>query len=140
MLLLLKSILMYSSNLQPMLEDVKEEPCHKPAKVNRNKQRKSFTRNRTHIGQQRRRARTVSTCSDLPPSPPGDGLEPLLAETHDGEIPSAPESDVPPSHAPDTSPPQSSSPAPACRGGQKYPKTKKVQFFTSIFNEHYCSL
>ncbi|KAI7791814.1 inactive histone-lysine N-methyltransferase 2E isoform X2 [Triplophysa rosa] len=111
--------------IHPMLEDVKEEPCHKPAKVHRNKQRKSFSRNRTHIGQQRRRARTVSACSDLPPSPPGDGLEPLLAETHDGEMPLAPESDVPPSHAPDTSPPHSSSPAPVCRGGQKYPKTKK---------------
>uniref|UniRef100_A0A672RFA3 Lysine methyltransferase 2E (inactive) n=1 Tax=Sinocyclocheilus grahami TaxID=75366 RepID=A0A672RFA3_SINGR len=67
---------------------VKEEPCLKPAKVSRNKQRKSFSRNRTHIGQQRRRARTVSTCSDLPPSSPGDALEPLTTETHDGETPS----------------------------------------------------
>uniref|UniRef100_A0A673H4N2 Histone-lysine N-methyltransferase 2E-like n=1 Tax=Sinocyclocheilus rhinocerous TaxID=307959 RepID=A0A673H4N2_9TELE len=73
------------------LEVVKEEPCLKPAKVSRNKQRKSFSRNRTHIGQQRRRARTVSACSDLPPSSPGDTLEPLTTETHDGESPSAPE-------------------------------------------------
>uniref|UniRef100_A0A671R6X2 Lysine (K)-specific methyltransferase 2E n=1 Tax=Sinocyclocheilus anshuiensis TaxID=1608454 RepID=A0A671R6X2_9TELE len=91
-----------------------EEPCLKPAKVSRNKQRKSFSRNRTHIGQQRRRARTVSTCSDLLPSSPGDALEPLTTQTHDGETPSAPEADAPPG-----------SPAPPCRSGQKYPKTKK---------------
>ncbi|XP_073694983.1 inactive histone-lysine N-methyltransferase 2E isoform X3 [Garra rufa] len=111
--------------LPPMLEVVKEEPCLKPAKVSRNKQRKSFSRNRTHIGQQRRRARTVSTCSDLQPSSPGDTLEPLTTETHDGEMPSAPEADAPPPSAPDASPPQSGSPAPPCRSGQKYPKTKK---------------
>ncbi|XP_067248325.1 inactive histone-lysine N-methyltransferase 2E isoform X4 [Chanodichthys erythropterus] len=111
--------------LQPMLEVVKEEPGLKPAKVSRNKQRKSFSRNRTHIGQQRRRARTISTCSDLPPSSPGDALEHLTTETHDGETPSAPEAEAPPSHAPDTSPPHSCSPAPACRSGPKYPKTKK---------------
>ncbi|XP_026065628.1 inactive histone-lysine N-methyltransferase 2E isoform X4 [Carassius auratus] len=111
--------------LQPMIEVVKEEPCLKPAKVSRNKQRKSFSRNRTHIGQQRRRARTVSTCSDLQPSSPGDALEPLTTETQDGETPSAPEADAPPSHDPDTSPPHSSSPAPPCRSGHKYPKTKK---------------
>uniref|UniRef100_A0A8C1ME33 Lysine (K)-specific methyltransferase 2E n=2 Tax=Cyprinus carpio TaxID=7962 RepID=A0A8C1ME33_CYPCA len=70
---------------------LKDEPCLKPAKVSRNKQRKSFSRNRTHIGQQRRRARTVSACFDLPPSSPGDTLEPLTTETHDGETPSAPE-------------------------------------------------
>ncbi|KTF91537.1 hypothetical protein cypCar_00022279 [Cyprinus carpio] len=113
------------ATIQPMLEVVKDEPCLKPAKVSRNKQRKSFSRNRTHIGQQRRRARTVSACFDLPPSSPGDTLEPLTTETHDGETPSAPEADPPPIHAPDTSPPHSSSPAPTCRSGQKYPKTKK---------------
>ncbi|XP_056103461.1 inactive histone-lysine N-methyltransferase 2E isoform X2 [Rhinichthys klamathensis goyatoka] len=111
--------------LQPMLEVVKEEPGLKPAKVSRNKQRKSFSRNRTHIGQQRRRTRTVSACSDLPPNSPGEALEPLTAETLDGEMPSAPEVEAPPPHAPDTSPPHSGSPAPACRSGQKYPKTKK---------------
>ncbi|XP_056311534.1 inactive histone-lysine N-methyltransferase 2E isoform X2 [Danio aesculapii] len=111
--------------LQPMLEVVKEEPGLKPAKVSRNKQRKSFSRNRTHIGQQRRRARTVSTCSDLPPSSPGDPLEPLTAETQDIEMPVAPEADAPPMQLPETSPPHSGSPAPTCRSGQKYPKTKK---------------
>lgn len=38
--------------------------------MNRTKQRKSFSRSRTHIGQQRRRHRTVSMCSDIPPSSP----------------------------------------------------------------------
>lgn len=53
-------------------EQVKEETAIKPAaaKVNRTKQRKSFSRSRTHIGQQRRRHRTVSMCSDIPPSSP----------------------------------------------------------------------
>lgn len=111
--------------IQPLLEVVKEEPGLKPAKVSRNKQRKSFSRNRTHIGQQRRRARTVSTCSDLPPSSPGDTLEPLTAETQDIEMPVAPEADAPPTQPPETSPPHSGSPAPTCRSGQKYPKTKK---------------
>uniref|UniRef100_A0A3B4BYD1 Lysine (K)-specific methyltransferase 2E n=1 Tax=Pygocentrus nattereri TaxID=42514 RepID=A0A3B4BYD1_PYGNA len=110
---------------EPLLETVKEEPGQKPAKVNRNKQRKSFSRNRTHIGQQRRRTRTASACSDLPPGSPGDALEPLAGETQDGETPTAPEADAQPTSAPEASPPHSGSPAPTCRSGQKYPKTKK---------------
>ncbi|XP_053113381.1 inactive histone-lysine N-methyltransferase 2E isoform X4 [Hemicordylus capensis] len=53
-------------------EPAKEESASKPtpAKVNRTKQRKSFSRSRTHIGQQRRRHRTVSMCSDIQPSSP----------------------------------------------------------------------
>ncbi|NWX99835.1 KMT2E methyltransferase, partial [Nothoprocta ornata] len=53
-------------------EPAKEETATKPtpAKVNRAKQRKSFSRSRTHIGQQRRRHRTVSMCSDIQPSSP----------------------------------------------------------------------
>ncbi|ERE87775.1 inactive histone-lysine N-methyltransferase 2E isoform X1 [Cricetulus griseus] len=53
-------------------EQVKEETAIKPtpAKVNRTKQRKSFSRSRTHIGQQRRRHRTISMCSDIQPSSP----------------------------------------------------------------------
>nr|XP_058930471.1 inactive histone-lysine N-methyltransferase 2E isoform X4 [Kogia breviceps] len=53
-------------------EQAKEETASKPtpAKVNRTKQRKSFSRSRTHIGQQRRRHRTVSMCSDIQPSSP----------------------------------------------------------------------
>ncbi|CAM9367112.1 unnamed protein product [Lampetra fluviatilis] len=49
------------------------------AKVNRAKPRRSFSRNRTHIGQQRRRNRTTSGCSDHPPPSPdvgsGGGVE-----------------------------------------------------------------
>ncbi|XP_063304208.1 inactive histone-lysine N-methyltransferase 2E isoform X6 [Pelobates fuscus] len=63
-------------------EPVKEEPVSKPtpAKINRTKQRKSFTRSRTHIGQQRRRHRTVSTCSDIQPSSPDVEITPQHAE------------------------------------------------------------
>ncbi|XP_035383768.1 inactive histone-lysine N-methyltransferase 2E isoform X2 [Electrophorus electricus] len=109
----------------PLLETVKEEAGQKPAKVSRSKQRKSFSRNRTHIGQQRRRTRTASACSDLPPGSPTDTLEPLAGEMQDGETPLAPEAADPPANAPEASPPHSGSPAPPCRSGQKYPKTKK---------------
>jgi hypothetical protein len=73
---------------QPFLE-IKEEPgLLKPAKVKGHRNRKSFSRNRTHIGQQRRRTRTISACSDVPPSSPADGLgEPLGGEAPEGEEP-----------------------------------------------------
>ncbi|XP_040852223.1 inactive histone-lysine N-methyltransferase 2E-like [Ochotona curzoniae] len=60
------------SDAEATQEQAKEETTNKPtpAKVNRTKQRKSFSRSRTHIGQQRRRHRTVSMCSDLQPSSP----------------------------------------------------------------------
>ncbi|XP_044885834.1 inactive histone-lysine N-methyltransferase 2E isoform X1 [Mauremys mutica] len=60
------------SDTEFIQESAKEETATKPtpAKVNRAKQRKSFSRSRTHIGQQRRRHRTVSTCSDIQPSSP----------------------------------------------------------------------
>lgn len=60
------------SDADVVQEQVKEETAIKPtaAKVNRTKQRKSFSRSRTHIGQQRRRHRTVSMCSDIQPSSP----------------------------------------------------------------------
>ncbi|XP_053505790.1 inactive histone-lysine N-methyltransferase 2E isoform X2 [Ictalurus furcatus] len=105
----------------PLLEPVKEEVAQKAAKVSRNKQRKSFSRNRTHIGQQRRRTRTASACSDPPPASPGDALETqLMAETQDGETGAVPETEAPPSHSPDaTASPPHTSP------GHKYPKTKK---------------
>ncbi|XP_060759790.1 LOW QUALITY PROTEIN: inactive histone-lysine N-methyltransferase 2E [Neoarius graeffei] len=105
----------------PLLETVKEEAAQKAAKVSRNKQRKSFSRNRTHIGQQRRRTRTASACSDPPPASPGDALETqLMAETQDGETGAVPETEAPPTHPPDaTASPPHTSP------GHKYPKTKK---------------
>ena len=100
------------------------------AKVSRSKQRKSFSRGRTHIGQQRRRARTVSTCSDLQPGSPSDLLEPLSAdpgEVLEGPPIAAPEPEVAmPQCTPEASPPYSGSPAPMPRHANKYPKTKKV--------------
>ncbi|XP_070848435.1 inactive histone-lysine N-methyltransferase 2E isoform X1 [Chaetodon trifascialis] len=111
--------------MQPLLE-VKEEPGLKPAKVKGSRNRKSFSRNRTHIGQQRRRARTISACSDLPPGSPIESVEPLTNESPEGETPTAPEPEAISSQAPDTSPPHSSSPAPdRNRTGSKNFKTKK---------------
>uniref|UniRef100_A0A8C9R096 Lysine (K)-specific methyltransferase 2E n=1 Tax=Scleropages formosus TaxID=113540 RepID=A0A8C9R096_SCLFO len=82
-----KGELPFHSDLQSHQDMVKEEPGTRPAvgvstaaKVSRSKQRKSFSRSRTHIGQQRRRARTVSTCSDLPPGSPVDCPEPPPGE------------------------------------------------------------
>ncbi|XP_054609259.1 inactive histone-lysine N-methyltransferase 2E isoform X3 [Dunckerocampus dactyliophorus] len=113
------------SVMQPLLE-VKEEPGVKPAKVKGSRNRKSFSRNRTHIGQQRRRARTISTCSDLPPGSPVEPIEPLSSEAPEGEPPSAPEPETVSAQAPDISPPHSSSPAPdRNRTGSKNFKTKK---------------
>ncbi|KFO29072.1 Histone-lysine N-methyltransferase MLL5, partial [Fukomys damarensis] len=61
-----------ASDAEVIQEQAKEETANKPApaRVNRAKQRKSFSRSRTHIGQQRRRHRTVSMCSDIQPSSP----------------------------------------------------------------------
>uniref|UniRef100_A0AAZ3Q7U8 Uncharacterized protein n=1 Tax=Oncorhynchus tshawytscha TaxID=74940 RepID=A0AAZ3Q7U8_ONCTS len=113
---------------EPLIE-VKEEPgLNKPtpAKLRGSKQRKSFSRSRTHIGQQRRRARTISTCSDIPPGSPGELLDPVANDSLDVEASRDPEPEALSSHAPDTSPPYSGSPAPdRNRSGQKYPKTKK---------------
>ncbi|CAL9682850.1 unnamed protein product [Knipowitschia caucasica] len=110
---------------QPLLE-VKEEPGLKPAKVKSSRNRKSLTRNRTHIGQQRRRARTISTCSDLPPSSPAESIEPQINDAPEGELPCAPEPEVLSVLAPDASPPQGNSPAPErCRSGSRSFKTKK---------------
>lgn len=116
-----------SCPFQPPLE-IKEEPGLKPAKVKPSRNRKSFSRSRTHIGQQRRRARTISTCSDLTPSSPIEPVEPLSSEAPEGETPAAPEPDTLASHVPDSSPPHSSSPAPdRNRTGSKNFKTKKVE-------------
>uniref|UniRef100_A0A8C4N7U5 Lysine (K)-specific methyltransferase 2E n=1 Tax=Eptatretus burgeri TaxID=7764 RepID=A0A8C4N7U5_EPTBU len=86
-------------SLHPVLqvvepEPVKEELTNKmtPARVNRSKQRRSFTRNRTHIGQQRRRNRTQSGCSEPPPSSPDtpDSLVlPTVTESQ-GIVPASP--------------------------------------------------
>ncbi|KAM6962400.1 inactive histone-lysine N-methyltransferase 2E isoform 2-T2 [Tautogolabrus adspersus] len=111
--------------MQPLLE-VKEEPGLKPAKVKGARNRKSFSRNRTHIGQQRRRARTISACSDLQPGSPLESMEPLTNEAPEGEMLTAPEPEAISAQAPDSSPPHSSSPAPdRNRTGSKTFKTKK---------------
>ncbi|KAJ8373892.1 hypothetical protein SKAU_G00044720 [Synaphobranchus kaupii] len=120
--------------LQPLVEAVKEEVLVKPtvpvsmaAKVSRSKQRKSLSRSRTHIGQQRRRARSLSICSDAPPASPGDPAldAPPPAELPETQLPATPEPDPPPAHSPDASPPHCGSPAPLCRSAHKYHKTKK---------------
>ncbi|XP_045555920.1 inactive histone-lysine N-methyltransferase 2E isoform X10 [Salmo salar] len=120
---------MQSPGIMTPLLEVKEEPgLNKPtpAKLRGSKQRKSFSRSRTHIGQQRRRARTISTCSDIPPGSPGELLDPLANDSPDVEASRDPEPEALSSHAPDTSPPYSGSLAPdRNRSGQKYPKTKK---------------
>ncbi|XP_058481621.1 inactive histone-lysine N-methyltransferase 2E isoform X3 [Solea solea] len=108
--------------MQPLLE-VKEEPGLKPAKVKSSRNRKSFSRNRTHIGQQRRRARTISTCSDLPPASPTESVEPLTNDVSEGDTPTAPEPEAIFAQAPDSSPPHSGSPAPERQ--RKNFKTKK---------------
>ncbi|XP_029105489.1 inactive histone-lysine N-methyltransferase 2E-like isoform X2 [Scleropages formosus] len=114
-----------SSVPQPQLEPAKEEPGAKPlAKVSRSKQRKSLSRSRTHIGQQRRRTRTISACSELPPCSPGDCPEVQPSELPEDPPPPAPEPEPMPVQPPDASPPHSNSPAPPCRS-TKYPKTKK---------------
>ncbi|KAM4569643.1 inactive histone-lysine N-methyltransferase 2E isoform 5-T5 [Odontesthes bonariensis] len=111
--------------IQPLLE-VKEEPGLKPARVKPSRNRKSFSRNRTHIGQQRRRARTISTCSDLPPGSPVETVEPLTNDAPEGETPTLPEPEAVAIQPPDSSPPHSSSPAPdRSRTGSKSFKTKK---------------
>ncbi|CAG02398.1 unnamed protein product [Tetraodon nigroviridis] len=112
--------------MQPILE-VKEEPGLKPAKVKASRNRKSFSRNRTHIGQQRRRARTISTCSDLTPGSPIEPVEPPSSEAPEGEAPAAPEPETVSAQPAESSPPPSSSPAPdrTRTGSGKNFKTKK---------------
>lgn len=112
---------------------MKEEPGLKPAKVKGSRNRKSFSRNRTHIGQQRRRARTISTCSDLPPGSPVESVEPLTNEAPEGEPPPPPEPEADAVQAPETSPPHSCSPAPdRIRTGSKSFKTKKVKLISCL--------
>nr|XP_033815124.1 inactive histone-lysine N-methyltransferase 2E isoform X3 [Geotrypetes seraphini] len=105
-------------------EPVKEETPSKPtpAKVNRSKQRKSFSRSRTHIGQQRRRHRTVSSCSDIQPSSPD--VE-VISQQNEIEIPvvtTEPENEIAAADPEDVT--EIESPA-LNKCPAKYPKTKK---------------
>ncbi|XP_058841467.1 inactive histone-lysine N-methyltransferase 2E isoform X5 [Acipenser ruthenus] len=106
-------------------EPVKEEPASKPtpAKVSRNKQRKSFSRSRTHIGQQRRRHRTISTCSDLAPGSPGEGGDTPAEQREADPSTPLPETEAEPGGQPESIAPEAC-PAPS-KTAPKYPKTKK---------------
>ncbi|XP_042325560.1 inactive histone-lysine N-methyltransferase 2E [Sceloporus undulatus] len=103
-------------------EPAKEETATKPtpAKVNRTKQRKSFSRSRTHIGQQRRRHRTVSMCSDIQPSSPDVEVSSQHNEPENAALSAEPETEttvaeiVPEPEAPALN-----------KCPTKYPKTKK---------------
>ncbi|NWV86874.1 KMT2E methyltransferase, partial [Dasyornis broadbenti] len=103
-------------------EPAKEETATKPtpAKVNRAKQRKSFSRSRTHIGQQRRRHRTVSMCSDMQPSSPDVEVTSQHNETENAALVAEPETEtVVTEMVTETEAPALS------KCPTKYPKTKK---------------
>lgn len=104
-------------------EPAKEETATKPtpAKVNRAKQRKSFSRSRTHIGQQRRRHRTVSMCSDIQPSSPDVEVTSQHNETENAALVAEPETEtVVTEMVTETEVPALN------KCPTKYPKTKKV--------------
>uniref|UniRef100_A0A8C8RRI4 Lysine methyltransferase 2E n=1 Tax=Pelusios castaneus TaxID=367368 RepID=A0A8C8RRI4_9SAUR len=103
-------------------ESAKEETATKPtsAKVNRAKQRKSFSRSRTHIGQQRRRHRTVSTCSDIQPSSPDVEVASQPNETENTALAAEPETETTVAEIVTETEAPALNKCPA-----KYPKTKK---------------
>ncbi|XP_041442462.1 inactive histone-lysine N-methyltransferase 2E isoform X2 [Xenopus laevis] len=105
-------------------EPVKEEPVSKPtpAKINRTKQRKSFTRSRTHIGQQRRRHRTISSCSDIQPSSPDVELVPQQSEPENIAVTEEPPNE---SSIADTEEVTETESCAQKMCSIKYPKTKK---------------
>ncbi|XP_018421941.1 PREDICTED: histone-lysine N-methyltransferase 2E isoform X2 [Nanorana parkeri] len=112
-------------------EPVKEEPVSKPipAKINKTKQRKSFTRSRTHIGQQRRRHRTISTCSDVQPSSPDVEVTPQQVEAETNTPVEEPVSEnstatavIAPVETDEVTDPE---PVAQNKCPSKYPKTKK---------------
>ncbi|KAH0616486.1 hypothetical protein JD844_027620 [Phrynosoma platyrhinos] len=103
-------------------EPAKEETATKPtpAKVNRTKQRKSFSRSRTHIGQQRRRHRTVSMCSDIQPSSPDVEVSSQHNEPENAALSAEPETEMTVAEIV----PEPEAPA-LNKCPTKYPKTKK---------------
>lgn len=114
-------------------EQAKEETTNKPtpAKVNRTKQRKSFSRSRTHIGQQRRRHRTVSMCSDLQPSSPD--IE-VASQPNDVDSTVLAEPDTETALAEIIA--EAEVPA-LTKCPTKYPKTKKVMHNAATFRHGY---
>ncbi|EMP29121.1 Histone-lysine N-methyltransferase MLL5 [Chelonia mydas] len=110
------------SDTEFIQESAKEETATKPtpAKVNRAKQRKSFSRSRTHIGQQRRRHRTVSTCSDIQPSSPDVEVASQQNETENTALAAEPETETTIAEIVTETEAPALNKCPA-----KYPKTKK---------------
>ncbi|XP_074872796.1 inactive histone-lysine N-methyltransferase 2E isoform X2 [Carettochelys insculpta] len=110
------------SDAEFIQESAKEETATKPAsaKVNRAKQRKSFSRSRTHIGQQRRRHRTVSTCSDIQPSSPDVEVSSQQNETENTALAAEPETETTVAEIVTETEAPALNKCPA-----KYPKTKK---------------
>nr|XP_048692332.1 inactive histone-lysine N-methyltransferase 2E isoform X3 [Caretta caretta] len=110
------------SDTEFIQESAKEETATKPtpAKVNRAKQRKSFSRSRTHIGQQRRRHRTVSTCSDIQPSSPDVEVASQQNETENTALAAEPETETSIAEIVTETEAPALNKCPA-----KYPKTKK---------------
>ncbi|NXD71128.1 KMT2E methyltransferase, partial [Eolophus roseicapillus] len=102
---------------EPAKEEIATKPT--PAKVNRAKQRKSFSRSRTHIGQQRRRHRTVSMCSDIQPSSPDVEVTSQHNETENAALVAEPEAETVVTEM------VTETEAPALKCPTKYPKTKK---------------
>ncbi|XP_034622123.1 inactive histone-lysine N-methyltransferase 2E isoform X1 [Trachemys scripta elegans] len=110
------------SDTEFIQESAKEETATKPtpAKVNRAKQRKSFSRSRTHIGQQRRRHRTVSTCSDIQPSSPDVEVASQQNEAENTALAAEPETETTIAEIVTETEAPALNKCPA-----KYPKTKK---------------
>ncbi|KFV75928.1 Histone-lysine N-methyltransferase 2E [Dryobates pubescens] len=103
---------------EPSKEEAATKPA--PAKVNKAKQRKSFSRSRTHIGQQRRRHRTVSMCSDIQPSSPDVEVTSQHNETENAAVVAEPEAETVVAEM------VTETEAPALnKCPTKYPKTKK---------------
>ncbi|NXN07427.1 KMT2E methyltransferase, partial [Indicator maculatus] len=103
---------------EPSKEETATKPA--PAKVNKAKQRKSFSRSRTHIGQQRRRHRTVSMCSDIQPSSPDVEVTSQHNETENAAVVAEPEAETVVTEM------VTETEAPALnKCPTKYPKTKK---------------
>ncbi|XP_050781236.1 inactive histone-lysine N-methyltransferase 2E isoform X2 [Gopherus flavomarginatus] len=110
------------SDTEFIQESAKEETATRPtpAKVNRAKQRKSFSRSRTHIGQQRRRHRTVSTCSDIQPSSPDVEVASQQNEPENSALAAEPETETTIAEIVTETEVPALNKCPA-----KYPKTKK---------------
>ncbi|XP_078536647.1 inactive histone-lysine N-methyltransferase 2E isoform X5 [Lissotriton helveticus] len=112
------------TELELIQEPTKEETASKPtpAKINRTKQRRSFSRSRTHIGQQRRRHRTISSCSDIQPSSPDVEVSVHQNDIENIDFLPEPESEqiaIDPEIVSENEAPEPSK----CQA--KYPKTKK---------------